>query len=61
MPALYPVIGLDPWKSEPEIAQRAARRARVRFFLRNFAEGLFWGLMAAAVIALALDLCGIIP
>lgn len=61
MPARYPVIGFDPWRSEPEEAARAARRARVRFFLRNFAEGLFWGLMIAAAISLALNLCGANP
>jgi tetrahydromethanopterin S-methyltransferase subunit B len=54
MPAKFPVIGFDPWKSEPERVERQARRARIRFLVGNFAKGLFWGLVIAAVFALIL-------
>lgn len=65
MPALYPVIGFDPWDSEPERAIRAARRARICFAVRtvcrNFVEGLFLGVVIAGVAALVLRVFGFLP
>lgn len=65
MPALYPVIGFDPWDSEPERAVRAARRARIWFAIRtiarNFVEGIFLGLVIAGVAALILRIFGFLP
>lgn len=61
MPAKYPVIGLDPWRSEPESVDRQARRDFRRFLLRNFLQGVCLGILVAAAIALLLRLFGILP
>lgn len=61
MPPQFPVIGFDPWKSEPERAVQCARRARILFVLRNIGEGLCWGIILLGAVSGVLWLFGILP